>query len=95
MAFATLPKLAAEDVQRFDGLIKDIFPGVELISLSDEALERAIRESIVEMNLEVVPEQVEKVLQLHMACVQRMGVIIVGPSGSGKRTLWRVLVAAY
>jgi len=91
----TLPKLAAEDVQRFDGLIKDIFPGVELISLSDEALERAIRESIVEMNLEVVPEQVEKVLQLHMACVQRMGVIIVGPSGSGKSTLWRVLVAAY
>ena len=91
----TLPKLAVEDIQRFDGLIKDIFPGAELISLSDEALERAIRESIVEMNLEVVPEQVEKVLQLHMACVQRMGVIIVGPSGSGKSTLWRVLVAAY
>ena len=91
----TLPKLTSEDVLRFDGLIKDIFPGVDLISLRDDELEQAIKESIVEMNFEVVPEQVEKILQLHMACVQRMGVIIVGPSGSGKSTLWRVLVAAY
>lgn len=27
--------------------------------------------------------QVEKMLQLHLACEQRIGVIIVGPSGSG------------
>jgi ABC-type nitrate/sulfonate/bicarbonate transport system ATPase subunit len=35
--------------------------------------------------------QVEKILQLHLACEQRIGVIIVGPSGSGKSTLWGVL----
>eukprot|EP00879_Flechtneria_rotunda_P026637 GHRR01028419.1.p1 GENE.GHRR01028419.1~~GHRR01028419.1.p1 ORF type:complete len:127 (-),score=17.16 GHRR01028419.1:363-743(-) len=29
-------------------------------------------------------------LQLHLACEQRIGVIIVGPSGSGKSTLWQV-----
>jgi dynein heavy chain 2, cytosolic len=34
--------------------------------------------------------QVEKMLQLHLACEQRIGVIIVGPSGSGKSTLWEV-----
>ncbi len=38
--------------------------------------------------------QVEKVLQLHLACLQRIGVIIVGPSGSGKSTIWRLLQAA-
>ncbi len=37
------------------------------------------------------PVQVEKILQLHLACEQRIGVIIVGPSGSGKSTLWGVL----
>lgn len=37
------------------------------------------------------PMQVEKILQLHLACEQRIGVIIVGPSGSGKSTLWGVL----
>lgn len=36
----------------------------------------------------------EKVLQLHLACLQRIGVIIVGPSGSGKSTVWRLLQAA-
>ena len=38
--------------------------------------------------------QVEKVMQLHLACLQRIGVIIVGPSGSGKSTIWRLLQAA-
>lgn len=38
--------------------------------------------------------QMEKVLQLHLACNQRLGVIIVGPSGSGKSTLWRLVRAA-
>ena len=36
----------------------------------------------------------DKVLQLHLACSQRIGVIIVGPSGSGKSTTWRLLQAA-
>lgn len=39
--------------------------------------------------------QVEKVLQLHLACVQRIGIIIVGPSGAGKSTLWRILEGTY
>jgi ABC-type multidrug transport system fused ATPase/permease subunit len=34
--------------------------------------------------------QVERMLQLHLACEQRIGVIIAGPSGSGKSTLWQV-----
>ena len=43
---------------------------------------------------QAVDVQVEKVLQLHLACLQRIGVIIVGPSGSGKSTIWRLLQAA-
>ena len=39
--------------------------------------------------------QVEKTLQLHLACEQRIGVILVGPSGSGKSTLWQLLEDAY
>ena len=37
----------------------------------------------------------EKVLQLHIACSQRIGIIIVGPSGSGKSSLWQILEGAY
>ncbi len=42
-----------------------------------------------------VSSQGGKMLQLHLACEQRIGVIIVGPSGSGKSTLWGVLERAY
>lgn len=34
-------------------------------------------------------------MQLHLACEQRIGVIIVGPSGAGKSTLWQLLERAY
>jgi hypothetical protein len=39
--------------------------------------------------------QVEKVLQLHVACEQRMGVILMGAAGSGKTTVWSCLADAY
>jgi dynein heavy chain 2, cytosolic len=41
------------------------------------------------------PLQIEKALQLNVACEQRMGVILMGPSGSGKTTLWQLLAEAY
>jgi hypothetical protein len=51
--------------------------------------------SYTPLNLHSPPSQVEKVLQLHLACEQRIGIIIVGPAGSGKTTLWACLAAAY
>ena len=83
---STLPKLTFDDVRRFDGLIHDIFPGVELSNFQYEELERAIKEVLQTRGCEVVPEQVEKMLQLHMALAQRMGVIIVGMLYGGVMT---------
>lgn len=40
------------------------------------------------------PGQLAKVLQLREALTQRVGCVVVGPAGTGKSTLWRVLVAA-
>ena len=38
--------------------------------------------------------QIRKALELHEQLKQRMGVVIVGPSGSGKSAVWRLLKAA-
>ncbi|KAL0018230.1 hypothetical protein WJX79_009392, partial [Trebouxia sp. C0005] len=79
---------------RFQALLQDIFSGVSMPETADDQMLAAIHSSAASLHLQVVPEQVEKVLQLHLACLQRIGVIIVGPSGSGKSTIWRLLQAA-
>ncbi len=38
--------------------------------------------------------QIKKALELYEQLRQRMGVVIVGPSGSGKSIIWRILRAA-
>ena len=38
--------------------------------------------------------QIHKALELYEQLNQRMGVVIVGPSGSGKSSVWRLLKVA-
>ena len=91
----TLPKLTFADGRRFADLLNDVYPGVKVTDVTDAELEAAIREVLAEKHYEDVASQVEKVLQLHIACSQRIGIIIVGPSGSGKSSLWQILEGAY
>lgn len=95
MRVTTLPKLTFDDSSRFGVLLTDVFPGVAVSDVTDEALAAAVRTVLGKMRLELVTAQTDKMLQMHLACSQRIGVIVVGPSGSGKTTLWRVLEAAY
>ena len=46
------------------------------------------------MTLSIMHTQIRKALELHEQLKQRMGVVIVGPSGSGKSAVWRLLKAA-
>jgi dynein heavy chain 2 len=57
---------------------------------TDPQLEAALLAAAADMGLKLTQQQVERMLQLHLACEQRIGVIILGPSGSGKSTLWQV-----
>ncbi|KAJ3025524.1 UNVERIFIED_CONTAM: Cytoplasmic dynein 2 heavy chain 1 [Siphonaria sp. JEL0065] len=91
----TLSKLTYADSQRFNSLIKDIFPEAKIEDISYESLSVAIKEVYEEMHLDFTVTQCEKIYQLHEACRQRMGVVIVGPSGSGKSVLWQVLEKAW
>lgn len=92
---ATIPKLLDHDVPRFEQLLHDVFPNTPpLVDGAQEVLQ-AVRAAMSDMRLQVIDSQVQRVLQLHVACRQRMGVIIMGPPASGKSTLWRVLQRAY
>nr|ADI46936.1 DHC1bm [Volvox carteri f. nagariensis] len=95
VAATKLPTLTFDDNSRFKALITDLFPGAKLTDARNEALEKAVAEAAASCKMELTQQQVDRMLQLHLACEQRIGVIIVGPSGSGKSTLWELLEKAY
>jgi len=79
----TLSKLTFADSVRFNGLIGDVFPQMKDEDIDYGQLTAVIRTAIEELKLEYVESQVRKILQLYEALNQRMGVVIVGPSGCG------------
>ncbi|PRP81711.1 hypothetical protein PROFUN_10811 [Planoprotostelium fungivorum] len=87
----TLSKLTFADVRTFNGLISDVFPGTSVEEVSYDELEAAIKSTLDERKLMHMDIQKSKILQFYEACNQRMGVVIVGPGGSGKSTIWSVL----
>ncbi|CAD5120552.1 DgyrCDS9119 [Dimorphilus gyrociliatus] len=90
----TLSKLTFSDAKRFEGLLTDVFPGVNFKGIEYEQLEAALKECCNEMGLDVNDTQIKKCLELFDQLSQRMGVVVVGPSGSGKSTLWKLLQSA-
>ncbi|EFC42807.1 cytoplasmic dynein [Naegleria gruberi] len=90
----TLSKLTHKDAVLFNGIIKDVFPGIDAPDISYIELERAIKEVMTELGLIPIPNMIKKIVQFYEACKQRMGVVLVGPSGSGKTTIWHVLSEA-
>lgn len=90
----TLSKLTTTDVRRFLSLVGDAFPGVASSDAPGGDLEGALRDVLPALDLEVYESQLRKMHELREALDQRMGCVVVGPSGAGKTTIWRTLEAA-
>ncbi|KAG0049018.1 hypothetical protein BGZ83_006135 [Gryganskiella cystojenkinii] len=89
-----VPKLVAEDIPVLINLLKDVFPGVEYVPVNLQSLRQAIQEICTKRRLVVGELWIEKILQLYQ--IQRIhhGMMMVGPSGSGKSNAWQVLLGA-
>lgn len=87
----TLSKLTYDDTHLFHGIVRDVFPGIEAPDISYDELEQAIRAEFRDRGLMLIESQIRKILQFYEATKQRTGVVIVGPSGSGKSIVWTVL----
>ena len=90
----TMSKLTFADTLKFEALMSNIFMGVAIEDVKYEDLTTAITEVLTELNLSFVERQVAKIRQFYEAVRQRMGVVLVGPSGCSKTTIWKVLKAA-
>ncbi|KAI8799348.1 dynein heavy chain and region D6 of dynein motor-domain-containing protein, partial [Cladochytrium replicatum] len=88
-----IPKLTAEDVPLFSGMLSDLFPGVEAVIIDYTEFKTALADEMRLMKLQIVDNITTKVIQLHETKQARHGVMIVGQSGSGKSTTWKLLQA--
>jgi dynein heavy chain 1 len=89
-----IPKLVASDVPLFHGLLSDVFPKAGVQEMQMDVLRQKINLICDERFLVPSAEWVEKLLQLYQIQLLRHGVMMVGPSGSGKSCAWQVLLKA-
>lgn len=88
------PKLIREDVDVMVRVEQECFPGVHYIPADLEALEKAIRTEAAERHLVINDTWMTKISQLYQIQGIHHGVMMVGDSGSGKSTIWKVLLRA-
>ncbi|KAM0726282.1 Dynein axonemal heavy chain 1 [Formica fusca] len=79
-----VPKFLKNDLMLFNGIVSDLFPGLIEKPVDYGILEAGIRKSIRQMGLEDVNDFVRKVIQLYETTLVRSGLMLVGPTGSGK-----------
>jgi dynein heavy chain len=94
MRDSNIPKFLASDLPLFSALIQDLFPGVQLPETKHLELESQIQRSQASMNLQSVDRQNQKVIQLFETLNVRFGVMVVGPTGGGKTTTYKILADA-
>jgi dynein heavy chain len=96
---SNMPKFVFEDVPLFQGLIGDLFPGLDCPRVTFEALKTEIEKYLEENDFrhpddEVFQNQVDKIIQMYETQIVRHTTMIVGPTGGGKSVVLDALVAA-
>lgn len=88
-------KLIDEDEGLFISLIDDMFPGIKLTQASYKDLQRAIVKVADEMGYVNNPEWNLKVVQLYETSLVRHGLMLMGPTGSGKTSCTHAMLRCF
>ncbi|OQR97844.1 dynein heavy chain, outer arm [Achlya hypogyna] len=88
-------KLVAEDTPLFLSLLRDIFPAVDTPGAATPTPVAALVLAVLSQSNKVAhPPWTLKVTQLYETTLVRHGIMVVGPAGTGKSEMFRVLQAA-
>ncbi|XP_048578532.1 dynein axonemal heavy chain 1-like isoform X2 [Nematostella vectensis] len=89
-----VPKFLQDDLKLFRGIVSDLFPHVKEQPIDYGVLEDSIRKTCLKTGLQDVDGFVTKCIQLYETTVVRHGLMLVGPTGSGKTQCYEVLKKA-
>jgi dynein heavy chain 1 len=89
-----VPKLVGNDNILLVSLLKDVFPNAEVMLTVTPGLREKIVEVCEERHFIASDKFVDKMLQLHLVTEISHGLMLVGPSGTGKSTAWTILLEA-
>eukprot|EP00397_Hematodinium_sp_SG-2012_P000029 GEMP01000029.1.p1 GENE.GEMP01000029.1~~GEMP01000029.1.p1 ORF type:complete len:4546 (+),score=1158.20 GEMP01000029.1:32-13639(+) len=94
-----MPKFVKEDVPLFQGLLQDLFPGLDCPRVGYPELKVAIEEHFEEQKMKSKYEdiymlQMDKVVQLYETMLTRHSTMIVGPTLAGKSVVIDCLASA-
>ncbi|KAG5280454.1 hypothetical protein AALO_G00060150 [Alosa alosa] len=86
-----LPKFVFEDVPLFLGLISDLFPGLDCPRVRYPSFNDAVEQILQENKFVMLPNQVDKVVQMYETMMTRHTTMVVGPTGGGKSVVINTL----
>ena len=86
-----VPKFLKEDIELFKYIIKDLFPGIERPKTDLDNLIDKIKQNCISFNLQPEESFIQKIIQLYDTIQVRHGLMIVGPTGGGKTSNYKML----
>ncbi len=94
MRDSNVPKFLEHDLPLFEGIVTDLFPGVDVPFINYGKLQQAIENQLRKKHLQTPAKFVRKIIQLLETMIVRHGVMLVGLTGTGKTTCGKVLQRA-
>ncbi|XP_051777061.1 dynein axonemal heavy chain 1 [Erpetoichthys calabaricus] len=89
-----VPKFLQDDLKLFNGIVSDLFPKIKEEPIDYGILEQSIRDVCYKKGLKDVEGFISKCIQLYETTIVRHGLMLVGPTGSGKTKCYEVLAGA-